>query len=583
MKKDNKLKWNDTVHNLKRSWRFAKKQKKYLFGYMFTSLVLCIIGALTPMITAQVLLRITGEKWNELLTIAILVFIMEISRNLFHYFANKTSQIFFRETLLDLQMTLASEILRLETKEIDNNSSGIFIDRLNRDSGDIANIFTELNYSINDIVANIGILVAIFAINKIIFLYFLFGLIVLFILNHIRMKKYFEIDKKFRKIREKNTGLITELVRGMRDIKVLNASKNFLSTMHLRMKEANDEQYKMSTIKRTYNFWTGSLQDSLTIGFVFLGLLLIKENMLITANFVVLYMYQGRVYNLLSYFTQFLEYLRNFNLSANRVFEIIENEKYTKETFGEKTLLHINGDFSFKNVTFSYKEENKILDRISFDVKANETVAFVGKSGAGKTTIFGLLTRLYHPLSGEITIDGVNINQLTEASLRNNISIITQNPYIFNFTIRENLKIVKSDATDEEIETACKMACIHDFIMTLENGYDTMVGEGGYTLSGGQRQRLAIARAFIRRTEIILFDEATSALDNETQRSIQEAIRNMKGEYTILMIAHRLSTVIDSDRIILIDEGKIAGSGSHQQLLKENKIYRALYETELEK
>ena len=161
------------------------------------------------------------------------------------------------------------------------------------------------------------------------------------------------------------------------------------------------------------------------------------------------------------------------------------------------------------------------------------------------------------------------------------MSIITQNPYIFNFSIKENLKLVKENMTDEEMIDVCKTACLHDFIMTLPDGYDTLVGEGGLTLSGGQRQRLAIARALLKKTEIILFDEATSALDNETQNEIQKAINNMKGEYTILIIAHRLSTVIDSDRIIMIEDGKVIDEGTHEKLLKSNEAYQKLYKKEL--
>lgn len=177
----------------------------------------------------------------------------------------------------------------------------------------------------------------------------------------------------------------------------------------------------------------------------------------------------------------------------------------------------------------------------------------------------------------------IDIDKLGRETIRNNISIITQTPYIFNFTIKENLKIVKDNTTDEEIIDACKKASLHDFIMTLDDGYDTLVGEGGITLSGGQRQRLAIARAFIKKSEIILFDEATSALDNETQKNIQDAIDKMKNKYTILIIAHRLSTVINSDRILLVDNGQIVGEGTHTDLLTNNKLYKELYKSELKK
>lgn len=208
-------------------------------------------------------------------------------------------------------------------------------------------------------------------------------------------------------------------------------------------------------------------------------------------------------------------------------------------------------------------------------------VGFVGKSGVGKSTIFSLLCRLYDVDSGSITIDGVDIVSLDKDSIRGNITIISQNPYIFNMSIRDNLKIVKENLTEEEMIEACRLACLDEFISTLKDGYDTMIGEGGVNLSGGQKQRLAIARAFVQETEIILFDEATSALDNETQANIQKAIMNMKKDYTILIIAHRLSTIVNCDRILFIDKGKVIDSGTHEELLRKNKDYKKLYEREI--
>ena len=205
----------------------------------------------------------------------------------------------------------------------------------------------------------------------------------------------------------------------------------------------------------------------------------------------------------------------------------------------------------------------------------------MGKSGAGKTTIFNLLCKMYDVDSGSITIDGVEIKKLDKDSIRGNITIISQNPYIFNMSIKDNLRLVKSNLTNKEMKEACKLACLDEFINSLPDKYDTVIGEGGVNLSGGQKQRLAIARALVQKTEIILFDEATSALDNETQEKIQTAINNMKNEYTILIIAHRLSTIINADRILFLDNGKIVSEGTHEYLLKNCDEYRKLYEAEI--
>ena len=255
---------------------------------------------------------------------------------------------------------------------------------------------------------------------------------------------------------------------------------------------------------------------------------------------------------------------------------------YKKEKFGNVHLDKINGDFEFRNVDFSYGK-TKVLKNLSFKIAANSTVAFVGKSGSGKTTIFNLLAKMYDVDSGQILIDNHDIKTLDKDTIRGNITIISQNPYIFNMSIKENLLLVKNDLTDEEMKEACKLACLDKFIENLENQYDTVIGEGGVNLSGGQKQRLAIARALIQKTEIILFDEATSALDNETQYEIQKAIENMEGEYTILIIAHRLSTRKKANKIFYLENGKIIDSGNHEYLINNCESYKHLYETEISK
>ena len=320
-----------------------------------------------------------------------------------------------------------------------------------------------------------------------------------------------------------------------------------------------------------------------------IGILLVGGNLALTAkdaDFI------NDMASFLSYVAQLLASLNMVSnvfmsftrseASLSRVKEVMETESEIKDTGDPENIVE-NGSISFQNVSFHYENDDDVLHDISFVIKPNETVSFVGKSGSGKSTIFNLIAALYKPNKGRILLDGIPLDELDKDSIRQNISVISQNPYIFNMSIKENLRIIKEDATEEEITEACKLASLHDFIITLKDGYDTIVGEGGVTLSGGQRQRLAIARALLLKTEIILFDEATSALDNETQREIQESIRNMQGIYTILIIAHRLSTVVHSDRLILVDDGKIIGMGTHEELLKTNEMYKTLYHLELKK
>ena len=442
-------------------------------------------------------------------------------------------------------------------------------------------MFMEYTYWISKVLSNIGVLFAIFILNKYLFIYAIITAILIFLVNKKRLSHQYKFQKNLKLIWEKKTGLTSELVRGIRDIKVLNASSTILDKTANKIEEASNEEVKMLNVRRIYSFIEGYLTVIMDFIFIIIGCYLYSKSLLTIPVFVIVYNYQSKVKYLLSGVVQIIEYNKKFIVASDRIFEVIENNKFKKEKFGNLDIKKLEGNIKFENVCFG-NDKVKIINNMSFDIKPNEKVAFVGKSGAGKTTIFSLITKLYTIKDGKIFIDNYNINDLTCDSLRNNMSIITQNPYIFNFSIKENLLLAKEDAKMKEIREACKLACIDDFIMKLPNKYDTMVGENGVILSGGQKQRLAIARALLMKTEIILFDEATSALDNETQSEIQSAIDNLKGEYTILIVAHRLSTVIDCDRIFVVDNGKIVDCGTHKELLKTSEIYKNLYEKDLE-
>jgi len=380
---------------------------------------------------------------------------------------------------------------------------------------------------------------------------------------------------------ENNTGLVGELVRGIRDIKMLNANSPFVSAIAKSIEKVTRKIFDMRGVEMKYDLIIGWVTAAIELMLILLLIWLVSIESISIATAVVLFSYKAKVMtNFIEKVGSLIALLKSFNLSANRVFSLLDGGEFTKEKFGGKHLDKVSGSFEFENVTFGY-DERKVLDDISFRVEANETVGFVGKSGVGKTTLFNLISRLYDVQQGRVLIDGMDVRELDEESVRSHVTTISQSPYIFHMSIRDNLKLVKEDISDEEMREACKLACIDEYIMSLPEGYDTLVGEGGFTLSGGQRQRLAIARAFIRKSEITLFDEATSALDNETQGKIQQAIDNLKRERTILIIAHRLSTVIGCDRIYFLENGRIVDCGSHAELIERCEGYRKLYESEM--
>ena len=292
-------------------------------------------------------------------------------------------------------------------------------------------------------------------------------------------------------------------------------------------------------------------------------------------------MYIWRIDEVVESISEFGVSYNKVTVSLKRIDEIINNRLYKDEQFGKKSLVNNAGVIEFKNVKFKYSEdEDYTLNGLNLKVVPNKKIAIVGKSGNGKSTIFNLLLRYFDSTTGEIFIDGINIKDLTEKSLRENISIIRQAPFLFNLTILENFKLVKPNVTLKEVRKYCKEAYIDDYIMSLPNKYNTVIGEGGINLSGGQKQRLAIARTLLLNTKIILFDEATSALDNESQEYIKKTINNLVKDHTIIIVAHRLSTIVDADIINIIDKGKLESSGTHEELLKTSKVYKTLYSNE---
>lgn len=567
--------------NVKKTWKYIKDAKGNLAGYAVVSIGEGIIGAILPLISAKIILNITDGLMSQLILTALSVFAIEFVLYIMYFFKGFFYQRVYQKTLINLQTAVARETLNLEIKEIDKASSGLFIDRLNKDTGDISGLFMEYTYWLSYVISNVGVLVAVFILNKYLFIYAIITSIDIFLINRKRLSKQYEVQKNLKKIQEKKTGLVGELVRGIRDIKVLNASDNILRQTTDKIIESSNEEVKMLNIRRIYQYFESNLRSLTDFIFIVIGCVLYEHSLLTIPTFIIIYNYQPKIRNLLMGVVQISEFNKKFIVASDRIYEVIEDETFAKEKFGDLDIKKLSGHIEFNNVKFGYNENTGIINNMSFEIDPNQKVAFVGKSGAGKTTIFSLITKLYSIDEGEILLDGHNINDLTRDSLRDNMSIITQNPYIFNFSIKDNLLLAKENASMREIRKACKMACIDDFIMSLPEKYDTMVGENGVILSGGQKQRLAIARALLMKTEIILFDEATSALDNETQSEIQNAIDNLKGEYTVLIVAHRLSTVIDSDKIFVVDDGKIIDSGSHKELLKKSEFYRNLYEKDL--
>ena len=570
------------LNNLKFSWNYVKGSKKSIILFLISNLFQIGFSIIAPILSAKIVISLTTNEYIRIINIAVIIFLVDYISDIFGYFINIMGSKIYRETMTEIEYDLGRNILMLENKCLDENGSGLFIQRLTGDTSKISTIYSGLIRLLSEIFRDIGLYIAIFIINKVVFIFQILFFVLIYLLQRKKTRDEKERDKIYRVKNERVSGLVGELVRGARDIKMLNSENDFMNELNSKIDSTNRERYSMN--KKTYgwNLLIFHVHDIQSLFMILLLVLQMKHGIIISSMALVVYNYSNRLGYATNTINSLFECIRDFNLSCERIIEVMDGKKFKKEKFGKKHIDKIKGDFSFEHVSFSY-DENKVLNDLSFKVKANSTVAFVGKSGVGKSTIFSLLSKMYDVNSGKILIDGIDINLLDKDSIRGNITIISQNPYIFNMSIKDNLRLVKSDLTDDDMIKACQVACLDDFIESLPDKYDTIIGEGGLNLSGGQKQRLAIARALVQKTEIILFDEATSALDNVTQEKISSAIRNMKGEYTIMIIAHRLSTIKSADKIFYISDGKVLTEGSHEYLLKNCKEYKKLYNTEIDK
>ena len=434
----------------------------------------------------------------------------------------------------------------------------------------------------------IGTLVAIFAVSWELFVYESFMLVVLYLIQKWRARAMIECTSSSKVAYEHYTSILSEIIQGHHDIRALHFEDRISQEVDDRVQTSNSAKKEMLRQRWKYRLTSSSVLNVADLAFMLLVVVLLAQSTLAPVMAVVLYNYHTRLGNK-AVFTvmHFSDFSCELRLAGDRIGSLILSREFQKESFGDKHLEHVDGRAEFRDVSFAYqgfsgslKLGKKVLDGVNFTVEAGQMVAFAGRSGCGKSTIFYLLNSQYMPEAGTILLDDVELTELDKESARGSMALVSQNPYLFNATIRENLAYVKPDVTDEELVEVCRACCIHDDIMEMEDGYDTLISEGGRDLSGGQRQRLAIARGLLCDARILLMDEATSALDNETQREVWETVKEMAGNRTIMMVAHRLSTIVSADVIFFIDDGKVLASGTHEELMETCHEYRDLYQAE---
>lgn len=466
----------------------------------------------------------------------------------------------------------------LPARAFEEKSSGEFINRITNDSSTIADSFRQILRITISLFTCVIVFIYICFNSWVVALEVIIYLVLFYIISHKYLPSIKEKQKEINKEKDRAVAEVSESVRGIREIRALGIRKSMNDNFKNIVRNIYFKINKQMITERNYNAWIYILNCTLEFIIFTTCILLIINGNGSFAFFMAMTYYVYRFMNTIELMMNLSTSIQKMKVSIERLSEILDNKLYKDEKFGIVSKTDILGNVEFKNITFKYpNEEKEIFKEFNLTVPTGKKVAIVGKSGQGKTTIFNLLLRYFDSDAGVILVDDIPIEDFTEDSLRENIAIIRQEPFIFNKTILENLKIIDPYMSLKKIRNACKLAEIDEYIMSLPNKYDTMIGEGGINLSGGQKQRLAIARALLKNSKIILFDEATSALDNENQSKIKQAIDNLVKDHTIIIVAHRLSTIIDADVIYLIDGGKVVASGTHKQLLKKSSIYKNLY------
>ncbi len=569
------------LKSLKNINKYFKNHKAKILLLSIIILASSLISLLYTALWGFILDNLMQKKFFEAIVFLLLYLVFSILCVLVEVFARYLQAKLERIIIKDIQIDLFGKVIHFPAVAFEEHGVGEYVNRIYHDTDQLLNNFTKFVSLIGSLISVLVIVIVFIKINIILALE-----IIAFIIISILITKYFTpVIKKTNKNLKTESDILakdsTQILTGIREVKALGIKNRITDIMSIKIKKLFSSAYENSILS-TFHFaveWI--VYGVFEFIIIFTAAFLFYKEYIVFAVLVMVYNYLGRINYALSNYTEFIPSYQKLSVSLERLDNVINDKMYLPEQFGNNELKNVKGQIEFKNVNFKYANDNKLtLHNISLIIKPNIKTAIVGVSGSGKTSIFNLLLHYFTPTSGQILLDGVDLQDLSENTLRENIGVIRQDAFLFNMSIIDNFRMVKENVTLKEVRKVCKAAYIDSYIMDLPNGYNTIIGENGVCLSGGQKQRLAIARTLLKDPKIILFDEATSALDNKSQEYIKKTINNLVKNHTIIIIAHRLSTIIDADEIILMDKGKIIAKGNHKKLLKNEK-YKELYKPDI--
>jgi len=549
-----------------------------VFLYIFLS---SMISLVRPIVSGRYLydevLTPGGRFYGQIISIVLVLIVLEVASVSITILRGRNQAGLSAKIIYDIKLELFSAMSKLSMSFYNSKQTGSLMTRINNDALDIQYF---LNYGVPDFVVNALTLVSITVIM------FMFNpLLAIFVFLPVPLIVYMtrRVIPRFHKLKwatwvrnSRLNSLINDSLSGARVVKAFGKESSEIN----RFKQYN-ENLLQARLKEGYNGARTFPVFSyiMNIGGLFVwsfGGYSVISGIMTFGTLMTFIGYLGMIYGPIDYMVHTFDWYTNCMNSAQRIFDIIDRKSDVPESPNPVRMPNIKGDITLKNVYFAYEPNKNVLKNINLEIKAGQMIGLVGHSGAGKSTITNIITRLYDVDEGEVLIDGVNIKDIDLNDLRSQIGMVLQETFLFSGTIAENIAFARPDATREEIIKAAKLANAHEFIMRLPDGYDTVIGKRNTNLSGGERQRIAIARAILVNPKILILDEATASVDTETERQIQEALQNLIKGRTTIAIAHRLSTLKDADKIVVIEHGEIKEMGTQEELIKLDGIYNKM-------
>ncbi len=569
------------MKNLIRLLRHGKPYWGLLYLTAFSLLAVTGLNLLGPWLIRSLIDILTDTEVQPSLyairNIALTLALIYLLRAIFTYMYRYYSHVAAWNLVSDMRVIVYNHLQKLSLRYYHDKQTGQL---MSRTVNDTATFEVLIAHAVPDLVTNgfilVGITVILFMINPVLAALTLIPVPFLLVGSILFTKKILPNFRRAQTTLADLNAILQDNISGVKEIQVFNQQKREAKKVEKHAKNyasAILQALRLSALFHPSIEMFSALGTVIVVGFG--GWLAINHHLSV-ADMVGFLLYLSLFYQPIATLARVSEDLQQATAGAERVFEVLDTEPDIQDSKHAIDIEDVKGEITFSNVDFHYIPSTKVLNHVSFTAKPGQMIALVGPTGVGKTTIISLISRFYDPTAGQILLDGHNLKDITLTSLRNQISIVLQDIFLFNGTVADNIAYGCKGSTLEEVIASAKIARAHSFISELPEGYDTVIGERGVKLSGGQKQRLSIARAILRNTPILIFDEATASVDVETEAQIQQAIQELSGTRTIVIIAHRLSTVKRADNILVLETGSVVEAGTHEALLKNNGLYAKL-------